>query len=509
MADLPFQLGLLRVIPAPLSEARKSVARPLAELPPPAVQNVGVYLKGPCDLGNRGSRFQPLDSGQFHFTRENSSRQSHDTILHFNENCVLTSCLKNRDKSTESLGFAYATTAALIKSDFRDVGNIFRPAESRGVLESNESNAESWPSRPIGLTRSGDRSTANIVLHIYTGARQLFPNSIRWSAQTLNGRTPASGQQVFHFPNLRGASQVLTVPFFESSGDLYTVTASAKGYEDSTWYPVRVFEAAPVDVRLMMLPRNGVIDFSDATWAKLSESRPGTADIFRRGFESREVAAQYNLLIEARPEPVARFLNAMTALAEIRLPSGRWALDYYWNMGWPPHGPEDKDWLRSVDEVFKGDRLFCYVDRSILDDVLSAVGHSFVAETIRERFGHSGASEKYRQTTFNASNVQLTFYGRNTGVFETSDHTTVTCVKVEVEIDYYDSILSRGFGQPFENWIETKRQDPRLAYALRWMESKRLGLPEFDPLYTVVQPGNMPADIIDSSGRRKRDPGRV
>ena len=82
LADLPLQFGLLCVIPAPLSEARKGVARPLAELAPPAAQDVGVNFKGPCDLGNRGTRFQPLDGGQFHFTRKRSSRQSHDTILH-------------------------------------------------------------------------------------------------------------------------------------------------------------------------------------------------------------------------------------------------------------------------------------------------------------------------------------------------------------------------------------------------------------------------------------------
>jgi hypothetical protein len=81
LADLPFQLGLLRVIPAALSEARKSVAWPLAVLVASAVQNVGVYLQGPCDFGSRGARFQPPDRGQVHFAREHSSRQSHDTIL--------------------------------------------------------------------------------------------------------------------------------------------------------------------------------------------------------------------------------------------------------------------------------------------------------------------------------------------------------------------------------------------------------------------------------------------
>jgi hypothetical protein len=98
VADLP--LGLLRIIPGPFSEAWKGVAWPPTELAPPAVQNGGIHFKGPCDFDNRRARFQSLDHCQFRFAREDSSRQSHDTNSRFNDNCVLTGCLQNRDNST-------------------------------------------------------------------------------------------------------------------------------------------------------------------------------------------------------------------------------------------------------------------------------------------------------------------------------------------------------------------------------------------------------------------------
>jgi hypothetical protein len=81
LADLTLQLGLLGIVPALFPQPRKGVARPFAELAAPAVQHVRVHLKRPGDLGNAATRFQPLDGGQFHLTRERSARKSHDAIL--------------------------------------------------------------------------------------------------------------------------------------------------------------------------------------------------------------------------------------------------------------------------------------------------------------------------------------------------------------------------------------------------------------------------------------------
>ena len=328
--------------------------------------------------------------------------------------------------------------------------------------------------------------TANIVLHAYDGARQLFVNTVKWSAQTRDGRSPSAGQNTLRFPSLVGGSQILTVPFFDNFGDLYTVLASAGGFDDSAWYPVHVCGEAPVTLHLMFVPKNGTPHFANATWTRLSQIRPGVAAIIQRSCKSATASAdKYSQVLESRPDPLACFLNIMTALADIRLPSGNSPLDYYWNIGWPPGDPEQAGWIANLDSVFKQDRFFCYVDQKILPDVHAAVGHGFSKEPDPQAWGHAGATESYKQTQFDVANVQLTFHGRDTAVFTDANNQPVTCVKIEPDIDYYKDLAAHGLQEVIPNWFTKGLTDPRVVCALRWMAAKREGLPEFDPLYTI------------------------
>jgi hypothetical protein len=81
LADLALQLRYTAFLPAPLTQTRKRVARPLAELAPPAVQHVGIDLKGPRHFGDRSPCFEPLQRGQLELPRELPSRQTHDSVL--------------------------------------------------------------------------------------------------------------------------------------------------------------------------------------------------------------------------------------------------------------------------------------------------------------------------------------------------------------------------------------------------------------------------------------------
>jgi len=327
--------------------------------------------------------------------------------------------------------------------------------------------------------------TATIVVHGYNGGRQLLPASMRWTAQTRDGRTQASGQQTLSF-NIPGSSAALTVPFFDNLFDQYTVIGNAKGYDDSAWYPVHVTDEAPVELSLMFLAKDATPQFAGATWTKLQQSRRGIADIVARGCQSpTEAADKYAEVMEQRPAPLACFLNIMTALADMRLPSGKCPLDYYWNIGWPAGDFKDKSWVTNLDTVFKQDRFFCYVDQAILPDVRSAAGHGFSPEADPQAWGHSGATESYKQTQFDMANVQLTFHGRDTASFLDANGSPVSCVKIEPDIDYYKDVAAHGLLEVIPNWITKGLTDPRVVYAMRWMTAKREGLPEFDPLYTV------------------------
>ena len=328
--------------------------------------------------------------------------------------------------------------------------------------------------------------SANIVLHAYTGARQLFANTVKWSAQTRDGRPPSAGQKPLQFPNLVGSSQILTVPYFDNFGDLYTVIASADGYDDSAWYPVHVSDGAPVSLYLMFLAKDASPHFANATWPKLQQLRPGVAAIVQRGCESASASAdKYAEVTERRPAALACFLNIMAALADMRLPSGKCPLDYYWNIGWPAGDPTDTNWLAGLDNVFKQDRFFCYVDEAIVPDVRAAVGHGFSQEPDPQAWGHGGATESYKQTQFDVANVQLTFHGRDRAAFLNGNGQAITCVKIEPDIDYYKDVAAHALLEVIPNWIRKGLTDPKVVYTLRWMAAKREGMPDFDPLYTV------------------------
>jgi hypothetical protein len=334
---------------------------------------------------------------------------------------------------------------------------------------------------------------ANIVVNAYDGSRRLFPNSVKWSAQTQDGRAPSDGRQTLQFPDLLGASQIFTVPFFDNFGDLYTVIANIDGFGNSAWYPVHVSSATPVTLDLIFLAKDATPHFANATWSRLSQFRPDLAKIVQRGCESAAAAAdKYSVVLESRPEPLACFLNIMTALGQMRLPSGKFALDYYWNVNWPQGDAKDPNWVKSLDRVMHQDRLFCYVDQAILPDVRAGKGHGFSQEADPQAWGHGDATESYKQTQFDVANVQLTFHGNDAYTLLDDDNKPVKCVKIEPDIDYYKDVAAHGLLEVIPNWIEKKAAgpakgltDPRVVYALRWMATRREGLPDFNPLYTV------------------------
>jgi hypothetical protein len=335
--------------------------------------------------------------------------------------------------------------------------------------------------------------TANIILNAYDGARRLFPSPLSWSAQTQDGRSPSDGRQTLQYPDLKSATEVLNVRFFDNFGDLYTVIANIGGYGESAWYPVPVSASAPVTLDLMFLAENASPHFAGATWSKLQQTRPNLAAIVRRGCESDAAASdKYAALLESRPEPLACFLNIMTALGQMQLPSGKSALDYYWNVSWPGGDARDPGWLSAVDNVMHQDRFFCYVDQAILPDVRAGKGHGFSQEADPQAWGHGDATESYKQTQFDVANVQLTFHGNDTCTLLDDNRQPVKCVKIEPDIDYYKDVAAHGLLEVIPNWINKKvggpnkgLTDPKVVYALRWMATRREGLPDFNPLYTV------------------------
>jgi hypothetical protein len=154
---------------------------------------------------------------------------------------------------------------------------------------------------------------------------------------------------------------------------------------------------------------------------------------------------------------------------------------------WPQGDPTTADWIQQFDNVMKQDRFFAYVDQAILPDVQAAnkLG-AFSKELNPDIWGHSGATESYKQVQFDVANVQLTFHGRDTAIFQDENHNLVQCVKIEPDIDYYKDLGAHGLVEVIPNAITHDLTDPKVVYSLRWMAAKREPhLPEFNPLYTV------------------------
>jgi hypothetical protein len=64
----------------------------------------------------------------------------------------------------------------------------------------------------------------------------------------------------------KGPSNFFTgLPIFGNSGDNYTVLAASDGYKDAGFFPVRVTSNVDQIVDLMLIPRDGTINFSGAS----------------------------------------------------------------------------------------------------------------------------------------------------------------------------------------------------------------------------------------------------
>ena len=327
--------------------------------------------------------------------------------------------------------------------------------------------------------------TAQILVNIVDGARQSLPAEVKWLLRVSDGRPP-SERKTFTREFENSSSVKIDVPFFDNLFDKYTVLISPDGYDDSGWFPVPVNPEAPAAVDVLALPKSRDLNFANATWVKLNAARPGVAKIIQRGSAGAEAADQdYGVVMESRPEALACFLNITTALSQMKLPSGKSPLDYYWNIAWPGGDSRNSGWVQQLDSIFRQDRFFCYVEEAILPDVRQGVlAKIFAPEPNPDNF-HSGATESYKQIQFDVSNVQLTFHGGDKATFKRDDGTPVQCVKIEPDIDYFKDLINHGLLEVLPNFVTHGLTQPDLAFALRWMAGRRAGLPDFDPLFTV------------------------
>jgi hypothetical protein len=278
--------------------------------------------------------------------------------------------------------------------------------------------------------------------------------------------------QIVNVDGTGSAELVKGLRYFDNFFDNYTVIVNAKGYEDAAWMPVHISPAKAATVDLMLIPKDGHLNFSGASWKALSSFRPRFAQILSSGVN--DAPARYSNLMEQNEGLVLGcVLNLLTATSQITLPSEKNPLDYYWQLFW-----DDSQFPMAQD------RFFAYVDKAMVDDVVRAGKMGSFAEEKDPGIWHPGATLSYKQTQFDVTNLQLTFHQGNAKTIQGPDG-PVDCLVVEPDIDYDKDLLAHFFIEVLPNKFTGGLTDPRAVYLLRWMASKQAGL-DFNPLYTMT-----------------------
>ena len=307
-------------------------------------------------------------------------------------------------------------------------------------------------------------TTAFATVDIFDGTRQPYSGAHQVLMTAIDGNNQTVSRD-YH----RGASVRFALPFHDNLQDRYTFVASADGYKQAGITPVPVSDKTEQFVRLMLLPENNAFNFAGAAWKTLQTVRPKLAALLAAGAPDDAAAEQrYNDLKEPSGGAVlACLLNITTAMEQLFLPAGT-PLDYCREVNWELTG----------DFRLAQDRFFAWADPAILHQLEIARGKGIVANAAHGL--HPGATRSYKQIRFGEANVQLTFHEKDTKVIGGT-----TCIRIEPDIDYYRDpgahllleVLVNAFGS---------LTDPRTVYALRWIAGQHAGLPEFDPLYTII-----------------------
>jgi hypothetical protein len=307
---------------------------------------------------------------------------------------------------------------------------------------------------PVGCT---------ITVNVFDGSRKPVPAGVDVLYTVIDGNQ----KQVFRNFVKSASCRVKDLPFFNNFGDQYTVVAWAEGYQQAGFTPVKVAPNTNPAVDLMLLGREATFSFAAASWQAIQQKRPVLARVLAAGAESGEAARERYLdLMEDRGPVLAALLNITTAMEQIHLPTGT-PLDYFQQLIW--------------DDTMAQDRFFGFADVQLVEQTRRAAEQGLFAPEAASSLFHPGATSSFKQVQFGEANVQLTFHE---DVHETIGG--IDCVKVEPDIDYYKDLGAHAILEVIPNQLSGGLTDPRQVYVLRWIAGRRAGVPEFDPLYTIV-----------------------
>ncbi len=304
------------------------------------------------------------------------------------------------------------------------------------------------------------------MVSVFDGTRQPYSDKSKLLITVIDGNQKMQSRKFYD-----KASVFFTgLPLFNNLGDNYTFLASADGYKDAGFVPVKLAANVDQPVDLMLVPRSNQLNFANATWKALDKARPGLKALLANGASSSQAAAQrYGDIMEDQGgEILACLLNITTAMQQIQLPQ-QTPLDYIKRIIWDREGGF----------AMAQDRFFAWAD-PVLIKQLEQAKQQHPAKFENAPFAlHPGATRSYKEIEFGEANVQLTFHENNVLKID-----GVNCVMVEPDIDYFKNPINHLVLEVAVNAFGSLT-DPKAVCVLRWIAGRRAGMPEFDPLYTI------------------------
>jgi hypothetical protein len=302
--------------------------------------------------------------------------------------------------------------------------------------------------------------TAILTVRIFDGRRLLMTNPSNIRVRLYDGN-----QILMWEGTIDHADQQFDVPFYDSARDWYRVIVSRPGWTTSAMYPVKLSRSGPSVVDLMLLPEQNRVNTTGARWADLQVSHRRYCDLLS-AITADAQARWDTLLADVNALIPIDFLNLLTAMRDIRLPSGKAPIDYLRAVDWDKSPQQDRFWV--------------WVDHDIIGDVVEGAREGYFDREPNPGALHPEATLSYKENALGEANVQFTFLENNVCTSPGFDK----CTLMEPDIDYYDNLIAHGLLEVLPGFFS--KTDPRMVYMLRWMSSRRIpGMHEFDPPYTI------------------------
>jgi hypothetical protein len=320
------------------------------------------------------------------------------------------------------------------------------------------------------MTPERAKQAGSIRLNIVDGTRQAIPDEVNMLVRVLDGRKQPVVSKFVNGPTI----PIIGLPFHDSPDDWYTLVIHADGYQDAGLYPLRLQPGRLIDAYAMLLPNDAAFHFPPLASI---QSDPLLYQLVANGAPG-DVGDRYHNTFENQGLELGALLTIGSAIRDIPLDDKTSPLRYYWEVIW---------------DLLMPDRFWAWVDARLADRIKTLGDLHSMAPENDSAVWHPGipgriqpATRSWKQTRFDVTNVQLTFHESDKRTIRKPDGTTVDCVVVEPDIDYYKDLLAHGLLEVVPNIITKGKTDPRQDYSLRWMATKLEGIqPDFIPPCTI------------------------